>query len=95
MNQIINALTYSCSSGLYLLCCPWSCDGVANNREGVGGLWYQSCDCDRGCGCVAGVRRSIGGVCHLIHGDDLIGDMGKLPFECDGCEGTAGGQKRS
>ena len=84
---MINALTYSCSGGLYLLCCPWSCDGVTNNREGVGGLWDQSCDCDRGRGCVVGVHRSIGGVSHLIHGDHPIGNIRNLPCECDGCEG--------
>ena len=78
-------LTYSCSTGLYLLWCPWSCDGVTNDREGVGGPGHQSCYYHWGCGCV---HWSIGGVGHLIHDDHPIGDRGRLPCECDGCEGT-------
>ena len=85
-------LTYSCSTGLYLLWCPWSCDGVTNDREGVGGPGHQSCYCHWGCGCVVGVHWSIGGVGHLIHDDDHpIGGRGRLPCECDGCEGTVEG----
>ena len=81
-------LTYSCSTGLYLLWCPWSCGGVTNDREGVGGHGHQSCYCHGGCGCV---HWSIGGVGHLIHDDHPIGGRGRLPCECDGCEGTVEG----
>ena len=61
---------------------------VTNDREGVGGHGHQSCYCHWGCGCVVGVHWSIGGVGHLIHDDHPIGDRGRLPCECDGCEGT-------
>ena len=76
-------LTYNCSTGLQLLWCPWSCNGVTNDREGVGGSWYQSWYGHQRLRYVVSDHRSIGGAGHLIHDDHTIWITWRLPCDCN------------